>query len=96
MDGGLLMLSNLAEDGFEGDDMIDNGNIDSSTSQTTETKQIIHLTAKRISKGQTVSKKFSEKQIILAFVKGLNEERGRNILEQGGQVEVESVFHLWM
>ena len=56
----------------------------------------IHLTAKRISKGQTVSKIFSEKQLIMAFVKALDEARGKEILMQGGNVDIDSVFHLWM
>lgn len=60
-------------------------------------KKLIELTAKRITKGQTVSKSFSEKQIIQAFVRGLTEERGKEILlNSGSNVEVGSVFHLWM
>ena len=56
----------------------------------------IQLTAWRIIKGQTVSKSFSEKQIILAFVRGLREGNGAEILKEGGNVQVDSVFHLWM
>jgi hypothetical protein len=59
-------------------------------------KKTIELTAKRITEGQTVSKVFSEKQIILAFVKGLNEKRGEEILMEGGNIKVDSIFHLWM
>ena len=55
----------------------------------------INLIAKRVSKGQTVSKIFSEKQIIMAFVNGLDEERGKIILDNGN-VQVESVFHQWL
>ena len=55
----------------------------------------INLVAKRVSKGQTVSKIFSEKQIILAFVEGLHEERGKTILDNAN-VQVGSVFHQWL
>ena len=55
----------------------------------------INLVAKRVSKGQTVSKIFSEKQIIMAFVNGLDEERGKMILDNAN-VQVESVFHQWL
>eukprot|EP00956_Cyclotella_meneghiniana_P003597 scaffold4392_cov63-Cyclotella_meneghiniana.AAC.17 len=55
----------------------------------------INLVAKRVSKGQTVSKIFSEKQIILAFVEGLDEERGKIILDNAN-VQVGSVFHQWL
>ena len=44
-----------------------------------------------------MSKMFSEKQILLAFVKGLNDARGIEILTNGGRhVEIESVFHRWL
>ena len=58
-------------------------------------RQKINLVAKRISKGQTVSKIFSEKQIIMSFVKGLNEARGKDLLDSAN-VRVESIFHEWM
>ena len=54
------------------------------------------LRVRRIAAGQTVPKVFSEKQIVLAFVKGLEQSPGRDILSEGGDVAVESVFHLWM
>ena len=59
-------------------------------------KKSIQLTAWRITKGQTVPKMFSEKQIVLAFVKGLSEDKGKELLTEGGNVKVDSVFHLWM
>lgn len=63
------------------------------TSEGERTK--IYLVASRISKGQTVPKIFSEKQIILAFVKGLEEAKGREMLDKAN-LRVESIFHLWM
>jgi len=84
MDGGILFSSSLVSE-----EDCDKGGTDNYTKN-------IQLTAWRITKGQTVSKIFSEKQIILAFVKGLGEERGKEILADGGNVEVDSVFHLWM
>jgi hypothetical protein len=55
----------------------------------------ISLVASRISKGQTVPKIFSEKQIVLAFIKGLDEERGREMLKKAN-LHVASIFHQWM
>lgn len=55
----------------------------------------IRLIANRIKKGQTVTKVFSEKQIVVAFIKGLDEARGKAILE-GANVRVASIFHEWM
>jgi hypothetical protein len=63
------------------------------TSEGERTK--INLVASRISKGQTVPKIFSEKQIILAFIKGLEEAKGREMLDKAN-LRVESIFHLWM
>ena len=85
MDGGILFSSCLLskEDRSEEEEP-DNGTA------------IVALTARRITKGQTVPKIFSEKQIVLAFVKGLEEERGRSILTEGTNAVVDSVFHLWM
>ena len=85
MDGGLLFSSCLvSEEDWDEDGELDNY------------KKNIQLTAWRITSGQTVSKIFSEKQIIVAFVKGLSEGKGKELLKDGGNVEVESVFHLWM
>jgi hypothetical protein len=56
----------------------------------------IELEAKRIREGQTVSKQFSEKQLCLAFIKGLSDDKGQEILAEGGGVVVDSVFHIWM
>lgn len=85
MDGGMLFSSCIvSEEDYDVD--VTNENY----------KKNIHLTARRITKGQTVSKVFSEKQIIMAFVKGLSETRGKEVLMDGGNVEVDSVFHLWM
>lgn len=85
MDGGILFSSCLvSEEDCDEDGILENY------------KKRIQLTAWRISKGQTVSKSFSEKQILLAFVKGLSEGRGAEVLMEGGNVEVDSVFHLWM
>lgn len=104
MDGGILFSCRLAKEEGCGED--DPADADSSvgddssppmTSQTNDNqRQRIHLVAQRISKGQTVSKVFSEKQLIMAFVKGLSEVRGKEILVKGGDVEVDSIFHLWM
>lgn len=85
-DGGILFSSSLvSEEDCDEDGMLDNY------------KQYIQLTAWRITKGQTVPKHFSEKQIVLSFVKGLSESRGEQLLKEGGHhVEVDSVFHIWM
>lgn len=56
----------------------------------------IELQAKRITEGQTIPKIFSEKQICLAFIKGLSEKKGQELLAEGGGVVVDSVFHIWM
>jgi len=56
----------------------------------------IELQAKRIKEGQTIPKVFSEKQICLAFIKGLSEAKGQEILGDGGGVVIDSVFHIWM
>eukprot|EP00984_Skeletonema_dohrnii_P023568 scaffold12655_cov157-Skeletonema_dohrnii-CCMP3373.AAC.7 len=56
----------------------------------------IELQAKRIKEGQTIPKVFSEKQICLAFIKGLSETKGQELLAEGGGVVVDSVFHIWM
>jgi hypothetical protein len=85
VDGGILFSSCLvSEEDCDEDGMLENY------------VKRIQLTAWRIVKGQTVSKSFSEKQIILAFVRGLIEGTGAEILKEGGNVEVDSVFHLWM
>ena len=85
IDGGILFSSFLVSEEDCDDEGLDNY------------KRRIQLTAIRIKEGQTVSKMFSEKQILLAFVKGLNDARGIEILTNGGRrVEVESVFHLWL
>lgn len=56
----------------------------------------IELQAKRVKEGQTIPKVFSEKQICLAFIKGLSEAKGEELLAEGGGVVVDSVFHIWM
>eukprot|EP00986_Skeletonema_menzelii_P007227 scaffold2826_cov152-Skeletonema_menzelii.AAC.3 len=56
----------------------------------------IELQAKRIKEGQTIPKVFSEKQICLAYIKGLSETKGQELLAEGGGVVVDSVFHIWM
>lgn len=84
-DGGILFSSSLvSEEDCDEDGIMGNY------------KQCIQLTAWRIIKGQTVPKTFSEKQIITSFVKGLGESRGEQLLREGGNVVVDSVFHLWM
>lgn len=84
MDGGILFSSCLvSEEDCEEDGSLENY------------KKSIQLTAWRITKGQTVSKIFSEKQIVLAFVKGLSDGKGKELLD-GSKVEVDSVFHIWM
>lgn len=85
MDGGMLFSSYLSSE----EDCDEDGTLENY-------KKGIQLTAWRITKGQTVSKIFSEKQVILAFVKGLSEGKGEELLRGGGNVEVDSVFHLWM
>ena len=82
-DGGMLFTSCLVSE----EDCDEDGSLDNY-------KKSIQLTSWRITKGQNVSKVFSEKQIVLAFVKGLTEGRGEELL--GGKVDVDSVFHLWM
>ena len=85
IDGGILFASCLVSEEDCDDEGLDNY------------KRRIQLTAIRIKEGQTVSKMFSEKQILLAFVKGLNDARGIEILTNGGRhVEIESVFHRWL
>ena len=84
-DGGIIFHCELASN-----DEVDDLDLDG------DDRRSINLVAKRISKGQTVSKVFSEKQIIMAFVKGLTEARGREILMDGGQIQINCVFHLWM
>lgn len=56
----------------------------------------IELQAVRITEGQTIPKVFSEKQICLAFIKGLSEGKGKEILAEAGGVVIDSVFHIWM
>ena len=84
MDGGLLFSSSLVSE-EECDEV-----------GLSDYKKIIQLKAWRITKGQTVSKIFSEKQIVMAFIKGLTEARGNELLKEGGNVEVVSIFHPWM
>jgi hypothetical protein len=84
-DGGILFSSSLVSE----EDCDEDGTLENY-------KQSIQLTAWRITKGQTVSKQFSEKQIVVSFVKGLSEDRGKQLLTEGGNVEVDSVFHIWM
>ncbi|KAL7532703.1 hypothetical protein ACHAWF_004216 [Thalassiosira exigua] len=84
LDGGILFSSSLASEENCCEDGLDNY------------KKYIQLNAYRITKGQTVPKTFSEKQIVMAFVQGLNDARGKDILMEGGNVEIDSVFHLWM
>ena len=87
IDGGILFTCCLVSE----EDCDDEG--------LTNYKRRIQLTAIRIAEGQTVSKMFSEKQILLAFVKGLNDARGIEILttgDGGRHVEVESIFHRWL
>ena len=85
IDGGILFASCLVSEEDCDDEGLDNY------------KRRIQLAAIRIKEGQTVSKMFSEKQILLAFVKGLNDARGIEILTNGGRhVEIESVFHRWL
>jgi len=83
-DGGMLFSSCLVSE----EDMDEDGEMENY-------KKKVQLTAWRLTEGQTVSKYFSEKQIVLAFVKGLSEGKGKELLDKGN-VELESVFHLWM
>lgn len=84
MDGGILFSSCLVSEEDCDEEGLDNY------------KKNISLRAWRITKGQTVSKIFSEKQIVVAFVKALGEDRAKEMFAEAGNVEVESVFHLWM
>ena len=52
--------------------------------------------AKRNSKGQTVSKMFSEKLVILAFIKGISGEETEKTGPPPENVSVESIFHMWL
>ncbi|VEU33908.1 unnamed protein product [Pseudo-nitzschia multistriata] len=57
----------------------------------------IRLLATRNSEGQTVSKIFSEKLIVLAFVKGISgddaQKAGKDL---SNMVSIESIFHKWL
>lgn len=97
MDGGMLFTSRLvSEEDYDNDNNDDGNGALLDDNNNSNYKKGIELTARRITKGQTVSKIFSEKLMILAFVKGLSEQRGKDVLVEGGNVEVDSVFHLWM
>ena len=52
--------------------------------------------AKRNSNGQTVSKMFSEKLVILAFIKGISGEETEKTGPPPENVSVESIFHMWL
>jgi hypothetical protein len=54
------------------------------------------IVCKRNSMGQTVSKMFSEKQVILAFVKGISGEETEKTGAPPADVRVESVYHKWL
>eukprot|EP00980_Cylindrotheca_fusiformis_P027973 scaffold22575_cov141-Cylindrotheca_fusiformis.AAC.4 len=54
------------------------------------------IVCKRNSNGQTVSKMFSEKQIVLAFLKGISGEDTEKTGAPPEGVNVESVFHKWL
>eukprot|EP00536_Pseudo-nitzschia_multiseries_P000760 jgi/Psemu1/321773/estExt_fgenesh1_pg.C_90045 len=57
----------------------------------------IRLLATRNSEGQTISKIFSEKLIVLAFVKGIaGEDANKANDDLSSMISVESVFHKWM
>ena len=84
-DGGMIFHCELASD-----DEVDEHDLGG------DNRGGIKLVAKRISKGQTLSKVFSEKLIIMAFVKGLSEAKGRDILMGGGDIQITSALHLWM
>eukprot|EP00537_Pseudo-nitzschia_pungens_P016990 CAMPEP_0172400108 /NCGR_PEP_ID=MMETSP1061-20121228/44234_1 /TAXON_ID=37318 /ORGANISM="Pseudo-nitzschia pungens, Strain cf. pungens" /LENGTH=203 /DNA_ID=CAMNT_0013133229 /DNA_START=86 /DNA_END=697 /DNA_ORIENTATION=- len=57
----------------------------------------IRLLATRNPEGQTISKMFSEKLIVLAFVKGITGEDIDKANENlSNMISVESVFHKWM
>jgi len=60
-----------------------------------QTSRAIQLCAHRITEGQTVAKIFSEKQIVQAFVNGIDEPKGNQLLESNGIV-VKSLFHIWL
>lgn len=84
-DGGIMFTSRLvSEEDYSDSEGLENYSLR------------IELQAKRIKEGQTIPKVFSEKQICLAFIKGLSEGKGQEILAEGGGVVVDSVFHIWM
>lgn len=57
----------------------------------------ISLLATRNSEGQTVNKMFSEKLIVVAFVKGIaGEDLARANEQLSTMVSVESIFHRWL
>ena len=62
----------------------------------TEERNGYDVIAKRNSKGQTISKAFSEKLIIQAFVKGISGEEIEKTGLPPTNVSVESVFHMWL
>jgi hypothetical protein len=84
-DGGIMFTSRLvSEEDYSDSEGLENYSLR------------IELQAKRIKEGQTIPKVFSEKQICLAFIKGLSEGKCQEILAEGGGVVVDSVFHIWM
>ena len=83
-DGGMLFSSSLVSE----EDCDEDGTLENY-------KKTIQLTAWRITEGQTVSKVFSEKQLIMGFIKGLHEGKGKELLGAHG-IDVESIFHVWM
>ena len=57
----------------------------------------IDVLVKRNSQGQVISKMFSEKMVVQAFVKGISgEENERTGIAPTDVVAVESVFHKWL
>lgn len=54
------------------------------------------IVCKRNSKGQTISKMFSEKQVVLAFLKGISGEETEKTGAPPPNISVESVFHKWL
>ena len=85
VDGGVLFSYEVVDEGDGGEEEM----LEKSTNRA------IQLTANRITEGQTVAKIFSEKQIVQAFVNGIDEPKGNQLLESNGIV-VKSLFHLWL
>ena len=93
VDGGVLFRSKVVDE-YDGDN-VDEYEMPGGSKKPQTSSRTIQLCAHRITEGQTVAKIFSEKQIVKAFVNGIDEPKGNQLLESNGIV-VKSLFHLWL